>query len=67
MGYNAVTKSDFSGSWFSVFSSYIHRLAVDLLPTGSEVREVLGVGSIPVAILPVAILSRYDNYCITIP
>ena len=24
----------------------------DLLPTGSEEREVLGVGSIPVAILP---------------
>ena len=24
----------------------------DLLPTGSEGREVLGVGSIPVAILP---------------
>ena len=26
--------------------------AVSLLPTGSEEREVLGVGSIPVAILP---------------
>ena len=25
--------------------------AIDLLPTGSEEREVLGVGSIPVAIL----------------
>ena len=25
---------------------------VSLLPTGSEEREVLGVGSIPVAILP---------------
>ena len=24
----------------------------DLLPTGSEEREVLGVGSIPVALLP---------------
>ena len=27
-------------------------VAVFLLPTGSEDREVLGVGSIPVAILP---------------
>ena len=26
--------------------------SIDLLPTGSEEREVLGVGSIPVAILP---------------
>ena len=25
---------------------------INLLPTGSEEREVLGVGSIPVAILP---------------
>ena len=27
-------------------------LLLNLLPTGSEEREVLGVGSIPVAILP---------------
>ena len=27
-------------------------VSYDLLPTGSEEREVLGVGSIPVAILP---------------
>ena len=32
---------------------YIHvSLYIYLLPTGSEEREVLGVGSIPVAILP---------------
>ena len=35
-----------------------------LLPTGSEVREVLGVESIPVAILP---FCQYnDKYCIII-
>ena len=31
---------------------YIMGQRVHLLPTGSEEREVLGVGSIPVAILP---------------
>ena len=36
---------------------------VHLLPTGSEERGVLGVGSIPVAIPPSC---QYKNYCIII-
>ena len=32
--------------------SYLYVQLLDLLPTGSKEREVLGVGSIPVAILP---------------
>ena len=35
---------------------------VHLLPTGSEEKEVLGAGSIPVALL----LSCQENYCIII-
>ena len=42
-------------SWLSC-GSIILSIQVHLLPTGSEEREVLGVGSIPVAILP----SRQD-------
>ena len=38
--------------------------SIVLLPTGSEEREVLGVGSIPVAIYT-SLLSRYENHCIT--
>ena len=45
-------------------SLWIMRSFENLLPTGSEERGVLGVGSIPVAILPS--LSLYENYCIII-
>ena len=35
-----------------MFTDYLCFISVDLLSTGSEEREVLGFGSIPVAILP---------------
>ena len=48
-----VTKISFHT--FQVINSYTHRvhfmIVICLLPTGSEEREVLKVGSIPVAIL----------------
>ena len=34
------------------FRKFKTKKTYDLLPTGSEEKEVLGVGSIPVAILP---------------
>ena len=48
--------------------TFRHEIPHDLLPTGSEERGVMGVGSIPVAILPscqdIKIIALYLLICI---
>ena len=47
-----------------ILSLFVYEFrSLSLLPTGCEERGVIGVGSIPVAVLP-SRLSKYENYCI---